>query len=284
VRALVTGAAGFIGSHLAEALVTRGDDVVALDRRPPGIKGARTFKADVLRAALPKVDVVFHLAGRPGVRQSWQGFDRYLEDNLLATQRVLEHARRTGARVVFASSSSVYGGPGRKPAPISPYGVTKLAVEHLARAYHEAYGVHAVGLRYFTVYGPRQRPDMAFHRFITAALDGTSVDVYGDGLQTRHFTYVADAVEATLLAAEAGPGVYDVPGPGAASVLEAITLIRQITERPLTVTYQPAAAGDPRETEPHGTLPAYEPRVELAEGLKAQVEYIRAGRDVAQAA
>lgn len=275
MKVLVTGAAGFIGSHLARALVDHGEDVVALDRRPFVVPGARVMIDDLVRCKLPSVDVIFHLAGRPGVRQSWDQFDVYLRDNLLATQRVLEHAWATGARLVFASSSSVYGLPTERPTPISPYGVSKLAVENLARAYHETHDVHSIALRYFTVYGPGQRSDMAFHRFITATLRGEPIEVYGDGTQTRNFTYVSDAVDATLIAATALPGAYDVPGAGAASVHDAIGLIGTLTGEPVTVKYQGVAAGDPHSIEPRGTLPGYAPRVELYDGLAMQVESLR---------
>lgn len=281
MKALVTGSAGFIGSHLAETLVARGDDVTAIDRRKARIDGARVVTADLLSAALPNVDVVFHLAGRPGVRQSWRGLDRYLDDNVLTTRRVLDHARRTGARVVFASSSSVYGsGRDGEMLPISPYGVTKLAVEHLARAYHEAYHVHAVGLRYFTVYGPRQRTDMAFHRFISAALDDQAVDVYGSGEQQRHFTYVVDVVRATILAATVEPGVYDVAAGESASILDALDMIGQLLGRPVRVRHLPAAVGDPVEITPGRlALPGFRARTEPQDGLAAQIAEILTVRE-----
>src|SRR5450432_2607579 len=239
MRALVTGAAGFVGSHLAEALLARGDTVVGIDCFTPyydraakeqNLATARAherfeFVEDDLRTCdvgslLSGVDAVFHQAAQAGVRLSWSdGFADYVSLNVLATQRLLEAVQqaRPQARVVYASSSSVYGNQPRYPTvetdlpkPFSPYGVTKLAAEHLCGLYAENWGTHTVSLRYFTVFGPRQRPDMSIHRLCEAAVRGTSFPRYGDGSQIREFTYVDDIVRGNLLAAErdVAPGSY----------------------------------------------------------------------------
>src|SRR5205823_8316544 len=230
-RCLVTGAAGFIGSHLAERLVALGCEVVGVDcftdYYDPAVKernvsslcagtGFTLVRADLAEADLAPllqgIDYVFHQAGQPGVRRSWgQSFEAYVRWNVLATQRLLEAGRTTGGlrRFVNASSSSIYGNAAELPVteralprPVSPYGVTKLAAEHLATLYAQL-GVPTVSLRYFTVYGPRQRPDMAFNIFIRCLLEGREISVNGDGEQTRDFTFVADAVDANLAAATA---------------------------------------------------------------------------------
>jgi UDP-glucuronate 4-epimerase len=296
VRYLVTGVAGFIGSHLAEALQEAGHDVVGIDcftdYYDPGLKeenarGLDLLRLDLadddLRGPLDGVDGVFHLAGQPGVRASFRDFAAYLSRNVLATQRVFEAAAAAGIRVVFASSSSVYGDAERYPtpedvvpAPISPYGITKLACENLERAYVKSVGLDAVTLRYFTVYGPRQRPDMAFTRIVTALAEGRPFELYGDGSVSRGFTYVADAVRATAIAMEHAPAgaVYNVGGGTEASVREAIALCERIAGRPLEVRVLPVAAGDPRRTAADTTRIradlGWEPRVGLEEGLQAQ--------------
>ena len=213
MRYVVTGAAGFIGSHLAEAIAAAGHEVAGVDAftdsYDPGLKRENAAGLDVRELDLADdeldlggADGVFHLAGQPGVRASWgPEFDLYVRRNVLATQRVTEAAAQAGVRLVFASSSSIYGNAERYPtpedvvpAPISPYGITKLAGEHLVRAY----GSDSVVLRYFTVYGPRQRPDMAFARLLTSLAEGRPFELYGDGSQTRGFTSVSDAVAATI--------------------------------------------------------------------------------------
>src|SRR3954453_19640896 len=253
--ALITGAAGFIGSHLAERLLERGETVIGVDRMSdyydPSIKAANVdrlreqpafsfVEADLAQVATPAlldgVSVVYHLAGQPGVRPSWgRSFEIYANDNVMATQALLEAAKEVSLeRFVYASSSSVYGNAERfptsevdRPQPLSPYGVTKLAAEHLCNLYANSYGVPTVSLRYFSVYGPRQRPDMAFHRFIRAAATGEPLRIFGDGRQTRDFTYVGDIVAATLAAADRGvPGeVYNVAGGSRVSVLDVLGML-----------------------------------------------------------
>jgi nucleoside-diphosphate-sugar epimerase len=261
---VVTGAAGFIGSHLVEALQAGGHEVVAVDcftdYYDPALKEENAAAFEVARLdlaedvlALDGFDGVFHLAGQPGVRASFGDFDLYVRRNVLATQRVFESAARAGARVVFASSSSVYGDAERyptpedtEPKPISPYGITKLACEHLAYAYK----LDAVLLRYFTVYGPRQRPDMAFARVVDALARGAAFELYGDGSQSRSFTYVADAVAATIAAMERAPAraLYNVGGGTEATMRDAIAALERVSGRALEVVESPAAAGDVRRT------------------------------------
>ena len=304
-RSVVTGAGGFIGSHLVEALLAAGHQVVGIDSfteyYDPATKRANLAVAvlhprfDLLPADLNELDLgevlrprdwVFHLAAQPGVRPSWgPGFTTYVRANIEATQRLLEAAwDRRVARVVFASSSSVYGdaptpmdeeGPLR---PISPYGVTKLTAEHLCLAYWRAFGLEVVPLRFFTVYGPRQRPDMAFHRFIEAVLTGAPLTVYGDGGQRRDFTYVSDVVRILLAAAERGrPGApVNVGGGSAVSVNEALTLIERLVGRSASVERLPAPPGDARDTQAATErLRELEepPRVGLEEGLESQVAW-----------
>jgi len=301
MRYVVTGAAGFIGSHLAEALAARGDDVLAVDSftdyYDPRLKQANAVSLEIQRFDLAddpldclvdSVDGVFHLAGQPGVRASWgDDFEDYLRRNLLATQRLFE-AVEPGVRVVFASSSSIYGNAEGYPTsedvpprPISPYGITKLACEHLAAAYAESAGLEAVGLRYFTVYGPRQRPDMAFTRLLRALANGAPFDLYGDGSASRSFTYVADAVDATIAAMEA-EGVrplYNVGGGSEATMREVIGLSERISERRLNVRSHPVQAGDVRRTAADVSRVAadlgWQPRVSLEEGIRAQWEWVR---------
>ena len=251
MRYLVTGAAGFIGSHLAETLVEQGHDVVALDsftdyydprRKRENAEGLDVLEADMLEIDLDElldgVDGVFHLAGQPGVRASFgPDFEHYVIRNVHASGRVFEAAARRSVRVVYASSSSIYGDaesyPTREdaaPRPIAPYGVTKLCVEHLAYAHARTTGLDAVGLRYFTVYGPRQRPDMAFTSMLEALAGGGTFRLYGDGSTSRSFTYVADAVAGTIAALERGTRgeIYNVGGGEEASMAVAITLAEEI--------------------------------------------------------
>jgi UDP-glucuronate 4-epimerase len=297
VRYLVTGAAGFIGSHLAEALQQRGHDVVAVDSftdyYDPALKEENARGLDVVRLdlaeenlPLERVDGVFHLAGQPGVRSFGDVFDLYVGRNLVATRRVFEAAARAGVRVVFSSSSSVYGDAEAYPTtedtipqPISPYGITKAGCEQLARAYARAFGLDVVVLRYFTFYGPRQRPDMAFARIVDALSRGSTFELYGDGLQSRAFTYVADGVEATVAAMDAAPAgaVYNVGGGAEATVRDAIAALERISGRTLELLERPAAKGDVRRTAPDtGRIEAelgWRASTQLEDGLRAQWEW-----------
>jgi UDP-glucuronate 4-epimerase len=295
MRYAVTGAAGFIGSHLAGALMAAGHDVVGIDSftdyYDPVLKEENARGLDVLRLDLAEdeldfsgLDGVFHLAGQPGVRSFGDVFPLYLRRNVLASQRVFEAAARDGARVVFASSSSVYGAAERfptpedtPPQPISPYGITKLACEHLADAYGRAFGLDCVVLRYFNAFGPRQRPDMAFARIVTGLAAGTRFDLYGDGDQSRGWTYVGDIVDATVAAVARGSGTYNVGGAIEASLNETIELLEQISGRRLDLERRAAAPGDQRRTSADTSRIRDElgwlPRVSLEEGLRAQWEW-----------
>jgi UDP-glucuronate 4-epimerase len=297
VRYLVTGAAGFIGSHLAEALQQRGHDVVGVDcftdYYDPALKEENAGGRDVLRLDLAAEDVplegvdgVFHLAGQPGVRSFGDVFDEYVRRNLVATRRVFETAARAGVRVVFSSSSSVYGEAESYPTPeeavpqpISPYGITKAGCEQLARAYALAFGLDVVVLRYFTFYGPRQRPDMAFTRIVEALEHGSPFELYGDGLQSRAFTYVADGVEATIAAMDGAPAgaVYNVGGGAEATVRDAIAVLERVSGRTLELIERPAAKGDVRRTAPDTsrieTELGWRAATPLEDGLRAQWEW-----------
>jgi len=308
MKSLVTGAAGFIGSHLAEALIEAGDEVIGVDcfldnygrerkqRQVGGLAGRPGFElveapiGDLeLAGLLGRVDRVFHLAALPGVRPSWgKAFADYLAHNVQATQLLLEAAREVGVdRFVYASSSSVYGDTDVLPMredgatlPHSPYGVTKLAGEHLVRLYHRNFGVPALSLRYFTVYGPRQRPDMAIQRFLVAARDGSPIRVFGDGEQGRDFTFVADTVEATRRAAETGePGsVYNVGGGSRVTLNHLIETIEAISGRRLEVQREPAKPGDVRFTEADcrraESALGFTPRTSLREGVAKHWEWL----------
>jgi UDP-glucuronate 4-epimerase len=305
VHVVVTGCAGFVGSHLVEANLDAGHTVLGVDCLTPyydvAVKKAVldgllarsgfTFADADLRSAeleplLQGADVVYHEAGQPGVRLSWSdGFVDYIGHNVLATQRLLEAARtaRPG-RVVYASSSSVYGNApayptreGDLPRPHSPYGVTKLAAEHLCGLYAANWSVPTVSLRYFTVYGPRQRPDMGFHRFIDAALDGRPLPLFGDGEQVRDFTYVQDVVAANLAAgsADVEPGtVLNVAGGGSVTVNELFAMLSTVAGRELPVERLPEQAGDVRATggsiERAQQVLGWSPRTSVPEGLAAQ--------------
>ncbi len=266
MRYVVTGAAGFIGSHLMELLIAEGHEVVALDcftdYYDPALKEENVRGLDVQRVDLADgeldfagADGVFHLAGQPGARSFGNVFPLYLRRNALATQRVFEAAVAADVKVVWASSSSVYGDAERYPTredatprPNNPYGITKLACEQLHDTYARVFGLRAVALRYFTVYGPRQRPDMAFARVVAALAADEQFELYGDGSQSRSFTFVADVVAATALALEAAPGIYNVGGGEEATMREALVLLESIAERPLRVTYGPPQTGDMRRT------------------------------------
>ena len=310
MRALVTGGAGFIGSTLSERLLEQGASVRAIDAftdfypRPfkernlenlRGRAGYEFIEGDLrdldLSAALDGVTHVFHLAAQAGVRRSWgKEFQVYTGLNVDSTQRLLEAcATKPIERLVYASSSSVYGDEvaipmteTALPQPVSPYGVTKLAAEQLCHLYFVNYGVPAVSLRYFTVYGPRQRPDMGFHRFFSAVLAGQPLIQFGDGLQTRDFTFVADAVTATATAAVRGvPGrVYNIGGGSRVSLREVFDLIARVSGRKVTIDQQGPQKGDMRDTYADTTLArqdlAFAPSVTLEEGLRAMWRWMEA--------
>lgn len=308
MRVLVTGAAGFVGSHLTKRLRDDGHDVIGLDsftdyydvtlkraNADAAIQAGVTFvEGDLnvvdLDAILDGVEAVFHLAGQPGVRSSWgEDFSTYTHCNIDATQRLLEASRRrpTLRRLVYASSSSVYGNAERyptserdRPQPISPYGVTKLAAEHLCSLYATCFGVPTVSLRYFTVYGPGQRPDMAFTRFADAVVRGDRITVYGSGEQTRDFTFVEDVVEANLLAATrdvpAGT-VMNVAGGSHTSVNEVLQIFEELAGSQLSVARVEAVAGDARQTggdtSAIRSLLGWQPSVSLREGIAQQFRW-----------
>jgi nucleoside-diphosphate-sugar epimerase len=300
MKYVVTGAAGFIGSHLVEALGARGHEVQAVDcftdYYDPALKEENAAGFDVDRVDLAEQDLdlagldgVFHLAGQPGVRSFGDAFDDYVRRNLLVSRRVFETAAAAGVRVVFTSSSSIYGDAERYPTqedavphPISPYGITKLGCEQLADAYARGFGLEAVTLRYFTFYGPRQRPDMAFARIVDALARDGSFELYGDGLQSRAFTYVADGVEATIAAMEGGqPGaVYNVGGGAEASMRDVIAALERISGRTLDLVERPPAPGDVRRTAPDTSRIesdlGWRATTQLEDGLRAHWEWASA--------
>jgi len=315
MKALVTGVAGFIGSHLAGRLLDRGASVTGIDcftdYYPRPIKEANldtvrtrrgfSFVESTLQdadpgALLEGVTHVFHLAAQAGVRKSWgRDFRVYTVNNIEATQVLLEACvGRPLERLVYASSSSVYGDraaiPMREdmlPQPLSPYGVTKLAAEQLCHLYAANHGVPATSVRYFTVYGPRQRPDMGFHKFLRGIIDGKPIPVFGDGEQTRDFTFVADAVSATIAAAERGvPGrAYNVGGGSRVSLNHVLDLIGQITGRPVRIDRGPAQKGDMRDTYADTSLAradlGFAPTVSLADGLTEEYRWLMSAPVVA---
>ena len=312
-RVVVTGAAGFIGSHLCERLLKDGHEVVGIDsfndyyerdRKEANLQNARghpAFKlveADLVTAGLSQpltgASVVFHLAGQPGVRPSWGSqFDRYVQANIVATQRLLETLRESPVkRLVFASSSSIYGDaemfPTKEtalPRPVSPYGMTKLAAEHLAFVYMRNFGIPATSLRYFTVYGPRQRPDMAFWRFMEALVENQEIGIFGDGEQTREFTYVSDAVEGTVRAASADVlgQIINLGGGSRVTVNRVLDTLEDITRLKARRKYLPVAPGDPRHTGASINVArerlGWEPRVSLREGLTKQWQWFQETRE-----
>lgn len=308
MKVLVTGAAGFIGSSLVDELLAAGHTVVGVDmltsyydvaQKQGNLGGALTHpefslvEADLrtadVRDLLDGIDVVFHQAAQPGVRSSWaDGFEEYVQQNVLATQRLLEAARSTHLnRFVYASSSSVYGQAARYPtmetdvpAPTSPYGVTKLAAEHLVSLYAANFDVPGVSLRYFTVYGPRQRPDMALHRLIEAARGGSPFPLFGDGSHIRDFTYVGDVVRANLAAgtADVPPGtILNVAGGGSTTMSELIAMVGEEVGVPVPLDVLPGQPGDVHQTGGDitaiGEALGWQPQTPLRDGIKAQVAW-----------
>jgi nucleoside-diphosphate-sugar epimerase len=317
MRVVVTGAAGFIGSHLTERLLAAGHEVVGIDcftdyygraRKQKNLEPSRAQakfsfeELDLVDADLAPVldgaELVYHLAGQPGVRPSWGNqFDQYVRDNVIATQRLLECLKgKPIHRLVFAGSSSVYGDaemfPTKEsalPRPVSPYGVTKLAAEHLTHLYTRNFEIPAVSVRYFTVYGPRQRPDMAFSRFMQALSDGEEIEVYGDGEQTREFTYVSDAVEGTIRAAGADVvgQIFNLGGGSRVTVNQVLATLEEISGIKVRRQNLPAAPGDPRHTGASINLArerlGWEPRVSLREGLAKQWQWFQETQATARA-
>jgi len=310
MKALVTGAAGFVGSHLCEGLLAEGHEVRGVDCFLPyyprstkeanlaGARGHSSFEfheADLVTADLAPlldgIDCVFHQAAQAGVRTSWgEDFRIYSDNNVYATQRLLEACKGSGGpgRFVYASSSSVYGDSEDLPVsefsptrPVSPYGVTKLAAEHLAWLYWKNYEVPTVSLRYFTVYGPRQRPDMAFHRFISAALGGDTVSLYGDGSQSRDFTFVADIVAANIAAATADAvgRSFNIGGGTRATVNEVLETVGRIVGNPVPVTRHDVQKGDVRHTAADTSAArsalGFAPAVGLEEGLSRHANSLK---------
>ena len=309
MKALVTGAAGFIGSHLSEYLVKKGFQVVGIDNfmdyYPRSIKEANIVdlrrdknfqfvEANLIEVDFGKllkgIDVVFHQSAQAGVRASWgKTFKIYCDNNILATQMLLEACRESPVKkFVYASSSSVYGDtkdlPMREsslPCPVSPYGVSKLAAEHLCFLYYKNFGIPTISLRYFTVYGARQRPDMAFHRFLRWALENQPLKVYGDGEQSRDFTHVDDIVEANWLAFEKGlPGeVFNIGGGSRITLNGVIEIIMEIAGRELEIDYEAKQKGDVRHTMADMTKAkeklGYKPKVLIQDGLKTEYDWIK---------
>ena len=309
MRLVVTGAAGFIGSHLCDRLLEAGHEVVGLDGYVPfypremkeknlaKAKGSKNFtlhetlieKAADLPSIIEGASAIYHLAAQAGVRASWgDDFAGYVEHNVLATQKLLEAAAQASVpRVIYASSSSVYGDVRELPlreamalSPVSPYGVTKLAAEHLVHLYSKASDLSVTSLRFFTVYGPRQRPDMAFHRFLKAVRDGRPITLFGDGEQTRDFTFIADLIDVLEAALAKGrPGlVYNVGGGQRISVLKVLEAIARVTGREVRIDRQAGQKGDMRDTLADTTQAARDlgfiPKTPLETGLKAEWEWM----------
>jgi UDP-glucose 4-epimerase len=308
---IVTGVGGFIGSHLAETLLNQGDKVIGIDEfndyYNPTLKrqnisqfqehpGFQLIENDIQSLnwseLLVDVDIVYHQAAQAGVRASWGGgFRDYTERNINATQIILEAAINAPnlKRLVYASTSSVYGNAETFPTPetvcpqpVSPYGITKLAAERLGKLYHQNFGVPCVYLRYFTVYGPRQRPDMAFHKFFKWILQDQPISIYGDGQQTRDFTFISDAVAANLLAAIvplAVGEVFNIGGGSRVVLAEVINIMERIVGRPIKKNFVEKARGDARHTSADvskaETILGYQPQVSLTEGLRQEWEWMK---------
>ncbi|MGM3305619.1 NAD-dependent epimerase/dehydratase family protein [Anabaena sp. WFMT] len=310
-KIIVTGAAGFIGSHLVDTLLQQGEEVIGIDEfndyYDPLLKRKNIatcerspnftlIEGDIQFLDLPKilqdVEVVYHQAAQAGVRNSWgQGFRAYTERNISATQLLLEAAKdaKSLKRLVFASTSSVYGDAETLPThekiapqPVSPYGITKLAAERLCGLYHKNFGVPFVSLRYFTVYGPRQRPDMAFHKFFKAVLQDEAIPIYGDGQQTRDFTFVSDAIAANLAAAtvpEAVGEIFNIGGGSRVVLSEVLDTMTEIVGKPIKRNHIEKAMGDARHTAADVSkaqkILGYQPQVSLRDGLKQEWEWVK---------
>ena len=308
---IVTGIGGFIGSHLAESLLKQGHSIIGIDQfndyYDPNFKrnngdqllqypAFKLIEADIQslnwQNLLEEVEVVYHQAAQAGVRASWgDGFRNYTERNLNATQIMLEAAKEAKSlkRFVFASTSSVYGNAETMPTPetvcpqpVSPYGITKLAAERMCWLYQQNFGVPVTALRYFTVYGPRQRPDMAFHKFFKAAIFNKPISIYGDGQQTRDFTFVSDIVAANLLAGEVPEAigkVFNIGGGCRVVLADVLKTMEQIIGKPLQKNYIDRARGDARHTSADISkakrILGYQPQVSLAEGLAQEWEWIQ---------
>jgi nucleoside-diphosphate-sugar epimerase len=311
-KVIVTGAAGFIGSHLTEILLKQGDEVIGIDEfndyYDPALKRKNVahlhwspdfelIEGNIQfldwQTLLEDVEVVYHQAAQAGVRASWgQGFRAYTERNISSTQILLEAAKDAKhlKRLVFASTSSVYGDAetlptheGISPAPVSPYGITKLAAERLCGLYQKNFGVPCVALRYFTVYGPRQRPDMAFHKFFKSILQDEAIPIYGDGLQTRDFTFISDAVAANLAAAtvpEAVGEIFNIGGGSRVVLKEVLDTMEEIVGKPIKRNHIEKAMGDARHTAADVSkaqrILGYQPKVSLREGLIQEWEWVKA--------
>ena len=308
MKALITGCAGFIGSHLTERFLEN-NEVIGMDcfadYYPREVKEENMsgfinnprfhfMEEDILKTdlekILPQVDIVYHIAAQAGVRASWgENFKIYTDNDILATQRLLEACKgKKLKKFVYSSSSSVYGDvkslPMKEtdmPRPISPYGVSKLAGEHLCNLYHKNFGIPVISLRYFTVYGPRQRPDMAFNRFVKAIESGGEIKIFGDGKQTRDFTFVSDIVDGTINAGESSinDGAFNLAGGSRISVLEVISILEELTGKKAKLKHIDAQKGDVRDT--YGDISksqnilGYKPKVKIRDGLERYIEWLR---------
>ena len=308
MRSLVTGAAGFVGSSLSERLIKEGHAVVGVDcftdYYPRSVKEENLknllkipefnfLEVDLLTANLEEtlvgIDTVFHQAAQAGVRSSWGAeFEIYTSNNVLATQRLLEACKGVGiGKFIYASSSSVYGDSEELPLregsllkPVSPYGVTKLSGEHLSYTYWKNFNVPVISLRYFTVYGPRQRPDMAFHKFIKALLRGEDIEIFGDGEQTRDFTFISDIVEGNILAmkSDVAGEVFNLGGGSRVSVSEVLDTIQEIAGKSTKIVHRDVQKGDVRhtlaDTSKARKYLGYTPQVTLKEGLTEEWQWL----------
>ncbi len=308
MRCVVTGCAGFIGSHLAQRLLDAGNSVIGIDsfsdyyakqikehniRKLKDNKNFILIEGDILsldlESSMYDAEYIFHQAAQAGVRHSWgTDFDIYVHDNIMVTQKILEFVKEKKIKkMVYASSSSVYGDTTLPMTednvlrPVSPYGVTKLAAENLCYLYWKNYQVPVVSLRYFTVYGPRQRPDMAFHKFIQAVLKSEEIIIYGDGKQTRDFTYISDIIDANIKAMESDiiGEVFNIGGGAQIALNETLKILEQITAKSPKVKYIEEQKGDVKDTKADISkakkMLGYEPQIQLSQGLQEEVNYIK---------